>query len=105
MIQTSQPSNPWTAHAQAKKDQALENMAEALRRIAEQHAEHYVNVRPELMRDTEIRSEYFGGISRSHYWALTKRPDFPKAIILSPKIKLRRRSEIEAWLSAQPIAA
>jgi predicted DNA-binding transcriptional regulator AlpA len=97
MSQPIPTSNPW----RQRSPQAAANLAEALERVMAEHAAHYANVRPELMRDRDIRREYFGGIGRSTYWTLTKRAGFPRAIEVSPKIKLRKRSEIERWLAEQ----
>jgi hypothetical protein len=82
-----------------------DNLAEAIESILTRHAERYARARPELMLDRDIRAKYFPGVSRAHYWALTKRPDFPKATVVSPKIKMRRPAEIETWLAEQPQAA
>ena len=49
--------------------------------------------------------EYFGGCSRAHYWKVTKKPDFPKARQISPRIRVRNRFEIEEWLAEQPEVA
>jgi predicted DNA-binding transcriptional regulator AlpA len=84
---------------QSNSQDAAANLVAALDRLMAQHAATAARERPEMMLDRDIRAEYFGGISRSTYWAITKRDDFPKAIEVSHKVKLRRRSEIEAWLS------
>jgi predicted DNA-binding transcriptional regulator AlpA len=83
----------------------VSNLVEALNRLMAHHAQAAARDRPELMRDRDIRREFFGNCSRTQYWAIAKRPDFPKAIEVTPRIKLRRRSEIEAWLAEQPVVA
>jgi predicted DNA-binding transcriptional regulator AlpA len=87
------------------KGQVADNLAAALDRLAEQHARKAVQARPEWMRDNAIRAEYFGDMSRTSYWVLTKRPDFPKARLIGDGIKIRRRSEIEQWIADQPEVA
>ena len=74
-------------------------LVEALDQLVEHHAQAAVRDRTELMRDADIRREYFGNCSRTHYWTLAKPPGFPKAIEVSPRIRLRKRSEIERWLA------
>ena len=58
---------------------------------------------PEFMSDPEIRRRFFGGMSRSSYWALSRQPGFPQAF--SPHgprgIKLRKVREIREWLGAR----
>jgi predicted DNA-binding transcriptional regulator AlpA len=84
---------------------AADTLAEAIEGILTRHAERYANTRPEMMLDRDIRARYFPGLSRTTYWQLTKRPDFPKAAVVSPKVRLRKRVEIERWLAEQPEAA
>ena len=57
------------------------------------------------MRDADIRREYFGDCCRTHYWQIAKMPGFPKVIEVSPRIRLRKRSEIERWLAEREQAA
>jgi predicted DNA-binding transcriptional regulator AlpA len=85
--------------------QAVESLAEAINRLMEQHAREAVRDRPEWLRDKDIREQYFGGCSRAHYWLLAKQPDFPKARQISPRIRVRNRFEIEAWIAQQPEVA
>ena len=77
----------------------VNRLIEALDQLVEHHAQAAVRDRTELMRDADIRREYFGDCCRTHFWALTKLPGFPKAIELSPRIRLRKRSQIERWLA------
>ena len=60
-----------------------------------------VRDRPEWMRDKDIREQYFGECSRAHYWKVAKQPDFPAARQISPRIRVRNRFEIEAWLASR----
>jgi predicted DNA-binding transcriptional regulator AlpA len=85
--------------------EAVRNLIEALDRLMAHHAQAAARDRPELLRDPDIRREYFGDCSRTQYWTITKSPGFPRAIEISPRIKLRRRSEIEAWLAQLPAVA
>jgi hypothetical protein len=82
------------------------NIAEAIDRLAEQHATAAAKrQKSEWVRDRQIKDEYFPNISRTAYWLLTKRAGFPKARAVSPRIKLRKRAEIEAWIAQQPEVA
>ena len=78
---------------------SVDNLADAISRLMEQHAREVVRDRPEWIRDRDIMREYFGGCSRAHYWKIMKQPDFPKARQISPRIRVRNRFEIEQWLA------
>jgi hypothetical protein len=84
---------------------AVESLADAINQLMEQHAREVVRDRPEWLRDRDIMREYFGGCSRQHYWLVTKQPDYPKARQISPRVKVRNRFEIEAWLADRPEVA
>jgi hypothetical protein len=83
----------------------VNQLVEALDQLVEHHTQAAVRDRPELMRDADIRREYFGDCCRTHYWQIAKMPGFPKVIEVSPRIRLRRRSEIERWLAEREQAA
>ena len=85
--------------------QTADSLAEAIDQLMEHHAQEAVRDRPEWMRDKDIRDQYFGGCCRAHYWQVAKQPDFPKARQISPRVRVRNRFEIEAWLSKQPVVA
>jgi hypothetical protein len=85
--------------------QLQDGLAEALDRLLAHHARASERDRPPLMRDRDIRREYFGDCSRTQFWSISKMPGFPRAIEVTPRIKLRRRAEIERWLSEQPEVA
>jgi predicted DNA-binding transcriptional regulator AlpA len=80
---------------------AAASLAETLERVLAEHVTRAEQSKPELMLDRDVRLQYFPGVGRSTYWQLAKQPDFPRPIVLGPKLKLRKRSEIEAWLLAR----
>jgi predicted DNA-binding transcriptional regulator AlpA len=96
--------SPWDSPATAKA-KATENLAAALARVMAEHAVNYTTGPPELLRDRDVRQIFFPGISRSHFWELTKQAGFPAAIKVSPHITMRRRADIERWLADREQAA
>jgi hypothetical protein len=99
--QARQRGNPWVPPVEA----TTTDLAAAIESILTKHAERYANTNPEWLLDRDIRKRYFPGLSRSTYWQITKRPDYPKATVVSPKVRLRKRVEIERGLAEQPQAA
>jgi predicted DNA-binding transcriptional regulator AlpA len=83
------------------KTQLTDDLAAALDRLAEQHAQAAIKSRSEYIRRAEMRREYLGDCSRAQGYLIERRPDFPKPIELGPKLALFRRSEIEEWLARQ----
>jgi hypothetical protein len=53
---------------------------------------------PELLPDPEVRRRFFGGCSRTKYWELTKRPDFPVAVQLG-HTNYRRVDDVRRYLA------
>jgi predicted DNA-binding transcriptional regulator AlpA len=96
--------NPFQSPSAASSSPA-DSLADAINRLVEQHAQDAARGRPEWMRDQAIRDLYFGSCSRAQYWKYTRLPDFPKAKQISPRIRVRSRAEIEAWLAARPEVA
>ncbi|MCY4029366.1 MAG: AlpA family phage regulatory protein [Acidobacteria bacterium] len=44
------------------------------------------------------------GVSRVQLWELRKRPDFPAALLVTPRNPRYREDEIDAWMMARPRA-
>jgi predicted DNA-binding transcriptional regulator AlpA len=55
---------------------------------------------PEYIKDGQELADLLG-VSRCTSWKVAKDPTFPPAIRLGPKLRLRKRAEILAWMASR----
>ena len=39
----------------------------------------------------------FLGVGRTKFWSLAREPDFPRPVVLGPRLRVWPRKELEAW--------
>jgi hypothetical protein len=80
---------------------ATTGLAQAIEDLLTRHVERCASPEPEWLSDRLIRARFFGGISRTTYWQITKRPDFPRAREVSTNLKMRNVAAVKSWLADQ----